>query len=112
MSAKSELDAVVSDAANTLIPQLTSELQTLAKTSGWPDVVVNSLSVTFDGSNLVVSYPKELSTAVDNLEYGNQSDMPNAVIRSFVYRSGETLKSVLANRSVTNLLELEGVFGG
>jgi hypothetical protein len=112
VSATSDLDSVVSDAAFYLIPKLTADLKSAAKSSGWPSEVVNVLSVSFDGENLAVDYPEEVSTIVDNLEYGNSSEAPNSVIRAFVYRSGDTLKSVLANRSVNNLIELEGVFGG
>lgn len=112
MSATSNLDAVVSDAAYYLIPQLTSELKNMAKTSGWPKPVIDSLSVAFDGSLLSVEYPKSMSKLIDDLEYGNGSDLPNSVIRSFVYRSGDTLKDVLANRSVNTLFDLEGVFNG
>lgn len=112
MPATNELDAVVSDAAYHLIPQLTEELRATAKNSGWPQSVINALSITFDGSDIIVDYPKQLSQIVDNLEYGNGSDLPNSVIRAFIYRSGDTVRSVLANRSVNNLFELEGVFGG
>jgi hypothetical protein len=110
--ATSDLDAVVSDAAFYLIPQLTADLKAAAKSSGWPAEVVSTLSVVFDGKDLSVDYPQELSKTVDNLEYGDSRNAPNSVIRSFIYRSGDTLKSVLANRSVSNLMELEGVFGG
>ncbi len=112
MPAGNELDAVVADAAYYLIPQLTEELKATAKTSGWPNAVIESLSVTFDGSNIIVDYPKQLSQIVDNLEYGNGSNLPNSVIRAFIYRSGDTVKDVLSNRAVGNLLELEGVFNG
>ena len=112
MSATSNLDAVVSDAAYYLIPQLTSELKDMAKSAGWPKPAVDVLSVAFDGSTLSVDYPKSMSKMIDDLEYGNGSDVPNSVIRSFVYRSGETLKDVLANRSVNTLFDLEGVFNG
>lgn len=112
MPAKSDLDAVVSDAAFYLIPELTADLKAAARSSGWPSEVINVLSVAFDGENLIVDYPPEMSGIVDNLEYGNSTKAPNSVIRSFVYRSGDTLKSVLANRSLSNLIELEGVFNG
>jgi hypothetical protein len=110
--ATSDLDAVVSDAAFYLIPELTSDLKSAAKSSGWPVEVISGLSVIFDGKDLSVDYPQELSKVVDNLEYGNSQEAPNSVIRAFIYRSGDTLKSVLANRSVSNLIESEGVFGG
>lgn len=112
MSATSNLDAVVSDAAYYLIPQLTSELKDMAKASGWPKTAIDSLSVGFDGSLLSVEYPTAMSKMIEDLEYGNGSDLPNSVIRSFVYRSGSTLKDVLANRSVNTLFDLEGVFNG
>jgi hypothetical protein len=110
VSATSSLDSIVSDAAFYLLPQLTTELKAMATASNWPKIAVESLSVIFDGSNISVDYPKEMSKVIENLEYGNASDMPNSVIRSFIYRSGETLKSVLADRTVTNLFESERVF--
>lgn len=112
MPAKNDLDAVVSDAAFHLIPELTAELKASAKSYGWPDAVVNALLITFDGENLLVDYPKNLDKIVDNLRYGTGDEAPKAAIQSFIYRSGETLKSVLAGRSVNKLFEVEGVFGG
>ena len=110
MAANSSLDAVVSDAAFYLIPQLTQELKNTAKVSGWPKLAIDNLSVSFDGSNLSVDYPPQLTRMIEDLEYGNGSDLPNSVIRSFIYRSGATVSSVLATRSVSNLFESEGVF--
>ena len=112
MPATSDLDAVVADAAYYLIPELTSEVKEIAKSFGWPEPVINAMSVSFDGENLLVDYPKEMSTLVDNLMYGDGKNPAKPAIQAFIYRSGETLKSVLANRSVSNLMELEGVFGG
>ena len=112
MSATNSLDAVVSDAVFYLIPQLTQELKAAATTSGWPKTAFDVLSVSFDGSNISVDYPPQTARMIEDLEYGNGSDLPNSVIRSFIYRSGDTVKSVLANQSVSNLFESEGVFGG
>jgi hypothetical protein len=110
MAATSSLDAVVSDAAFYLIPQLTEELKATAKTSGWPKSAIDALSVSFDGSSLSVDYPPQLKNMIEDLEYGNGSNFPNSVIRSFIYRSGPTVNSVLANRSISNLFEAEGIF--
>jgi hypothetical protein len=110
MAATSSLDAVVSDAAFYLIPELTDELKAAAKTSGWPKAAIDALSVSFDGSNLSVDYPPRLKSMIEDLEYGDGSNLPNSVIRSFIYRSGPTVSSVLANRSISNLFESEGVF--
>jgi hypothetical protein len=110
MSTASNLETVVADAAFYLIPQLTEDLRSAAKVSGWPAEVIDSLSIKFDGAILSVDYPAAMAKTIEDLEYGTGAEMPNSVIRSFIYRSGETLESVLANRSVSTLFDLEGVF--
>ena len=112
MSTASNLEIVVADAAFYLIPQLTEELRTAAKNSGWPTEVIETLSIKFDGSSLSVDYPTAMAKTIDDLEYGTGAEMPNSVIRSFIYRSGETVESVLANRSISTLFDLEGIFNG
>ena len=112
MSTASNLEVVVADAAFYLIPQLTEELRTAAKNSGWPTEVIETLSIKFDGSSLSVDYPTAMAKTIDDLEYGTGAEMPNSVIRSFIYRSGETVESVLANRSISTLFDLEGIFNG
>jgi hypothetical protein len=106
-----DFDAVVSDAAYYINKELTPELKAAAKQAGWPKEIVDVLSVQFDGKDIYVDYPPKLESQIDNLTYGNGPTSPNPVILPFRARSSETVKSVLANRVVSNLFELEGVFG-
>jgi hypothetical protein len=110
VAATSNLEIVVADAAFYLIPQLTDELKTAAKIAGWPQEVIDALSIKFDGSSLSVDYPTAMSKTIDDLEYGKDAEPPNPVIRSFIYRSSETVESVLANRSINTLFDLERIF--
>ena len=111
MSETGDFDAVVSDAAYYLNKELDPELKAAAKTAGWPKEIVDALSVQFDGEDIFVAYPPQLESQIDNLTYGTGPISPNPVILPFRNRSSDTVKSVLANRVVSNLFQLEEVFG-
>lgn len=68
------------------------------------------LSVEWDGRNLSVVYPSEYAQQIENLEYGEGSDKPNTVIRAFVYRCIPTVKNVLANVTMPQLMDVEEMF--
>lgn len=110
MQKNNQLEAIASDAAYALVQQLTLELKSLASAADWPNDIVAQLSVEWDGRNLSVVYPSDIADTVFNLEYGNESDKPNSVIRSFTYRSAPTVKEVFANRTLPQLMDLEGLF--
>ena len=107
---ESELQFAASDAAHTLRPQLEEQLQYAAETAGWPERIVLGLSVDFDGTSLIVNYPDEIATDVENLEYGAEFKLPNPVIRPFIARSGGYIKDVLATVTLDDLIEMEEVF--
>ncbi len=106
----SEVDAVVSDAAFALIPVLTDELVALAISSNWPVEVIKQLTVSFDGSSLSIDYPETVAAKVQALEYGNGSNLPNSVLRSFVYKAEPIIKRVYQERVASNLFDLEEIY--
>ena len=110
MQRSEKLEAIASDTAFALVDQLTSELRALADASDWPAEVVSRLNVEWDGTNISVTYPSEIATLVENLEYGTESDRPNSVIRAFTYRCVPTVQAVLANRTMPQLMDAEGLF--
>ena len=66
---KIDLDVISRSAVKELLPTLTDQLRTLAKTSQWPGRVINNLSVeSTDDFTLYVDYPEEMSTEVEDLE--------------------------------------------
>jgi hypothetical protein len=104
--------ALLDEAADALIPQLTKQLRDFAFTSGWPSRLVSKLNVELSGGNLIVVYPDEYASEIENLEYGNAAQLPNAAIRPFILRTSKTLKTVLDNMVVGSLIEEVGVFNG
>jgi len=103
------LQFAASDAAQVLQPILQDNLQEHARAAGWPERIVGSLIVTFDGSSLLVKYPDELSSEIDDLEYGKPYGLPNPVIRPFVYNSEAYIGDVLVSRTLDLILDAEGV---
>jgi hypothetical protein len=105
-----ELSYIASDTVNRAIPHLENLFKTLAKASGWPEYIINAISIQYDGENIVLIVPPEVEEEVDNLEYGSLNNIPNAVIRPFLERSGRVIEPIFANNTIDDLLELEEVF--
>jgi hypothetical protein len=105
-----ELIYVANDAASAAIPSLENLLYTLAQDSNWPEYIIKSLSVQYDGESLILTYPPELAEEIDNLEYGTLNTLPNAVIRPFLARSPAIIEEVLGTNSFDDIMELEEVF--
>lgn len=106
----SKINDIASDAAFALIDRLTADLKATASAADWPDYIVNSLAVQWDGNSLFVAYPPSLAKEIEDLEYGNFSDKPNSVIRAFLYRCSTAVKEVLMNRTLPQLMDAERLF--
>jgi hypothetical protein len=109
-TAKSDLNALTSDAAYYLMDPLNNLLREMSQAAGWPKEVTDSLYVDFDGERLSVAYPDDMTDEIMDLEYGRGSMLPNSVIRAFIYRSDKVVKTVLASKTADALFELEEVF--
>lgn len=106
----SSIEAISRKAVEALLPTLTEQLRLLASTSQWPKNIVESLSVECDRDfNLFVHYPEELTTTVEDLEYGGPGQMPNAVIRPFISRSEGPIAKVLSEKTINNLFPEMGI---
>lgn len=107
-----DFNAVVSDAAFYLSKDLEPKIKDAATKAGWPKDVVEALSIKFDGDNIYLDYPPQLSNVIDDLTYGTGVTPPNPVVLPFKYRSTDAVKQIFEERAVVNLFELEEVFGG
>jgi hypothetical protein len=107
---KDNLDEAVSILAQRAIPDLTEQLQNSATTAGWPEEIVDSLSIRFDGENLRVHYPEKLANQIEDLEYGKIFGLPNPAIRPFISRSKAYIESVTAEAFLEDFAsQLEGI---
>ena len=97
-------------AIDSLLEPLTIQLRSLAESSGWPANIINSISVIADEDyNLHVDKPDELKEEIDDLEYGAEFGLPNAVIRPFLLRASATLESALEDIVLGDLFEEVGI---
>jgi hypothetical protein len=110
LPAAAELNYAANDAAHIVTPALEQALYELAASSNWPEYVIKALSVQYDGENLILTYPPELTEEIDNLEYGTLNKMPNAVIRPFLSRSDAIIEHTLSSKILDDLMEMEEVF--
>jgi len=104
------LDEAVSILAQRVVPDLTEQLQSSATTAGWPEEIVYSLSIRFDGENLRVHYPEKLASQIEDLEYGKIFGLPNPAIRPFISRSKAYIENVTAEAFLNDFAsQLEGL---
>ena len=71
--------------------KLTSEVRRKAYLMGWPTSISRQLLVDVNSAGqYVVRYPKQLTKAIMNLEYGDQNTPPTPAIRGFLKSIGNT----------------------
>ena len=103
-SRKNNVDALAHKAALAL-PNLTSQLQEIAKLSDWPEELIDSLSVEVDTLyDLEVKVSDNMKAKVDNEEYGIEFGMPNAAIRPFVNRVGPSVEAAIRDAVLDDLI--------
>ena len=97
----------VSEAIQT---ELTEDLQNMASTQGWPDHIVDVLSVRVTKNKIDVHYPSALSDDIENIEYGHNEQPPSSVIRHFKrkleQKSMDILHKEIDNNPLGALLSL------
>lgn len=111
MSAKSNLSP--EEISKPLLPGLTKSLHIWAKKSGWPERVIESMSVIYKDGSIVVNYPEDTANEIESLEYGGGGGvyvMPNAVIRPFTYRAASEINDAIADAIVDEISETGGIW--
>jgi len=103
------IEAIAEDTSDTLSLPLTLELRTMANGAQWPSNFVAALTVDYDNGEIVVNYPEALSEQIENLEYGDINSLPNSVIRPFIYRAQNDIKSVIERQALGDLMEMVGI---
>lgn len=78
---KRALDSSFDEVAKALAP----ELRTQARESGWPEEVVQMLSVESRNGYIVPVVPEMVREQVEELEYGNRSTSPSGVLHKMFH---------------------------
>ena len=104
MSAKSKLPYLSDSDTQALLGDLTFELRDLARNSGWPERIINFLSVIAQNGDITISYPDKLASEIDYLEFGDLNDLPNAVLRPFGSRIDSYISKSVGGQMFNNML--------
>lgn len=105
------IEVASSDAAYNLIPQLEYLLAVMADGYGWPDDVIEQLTVSYDDGKLSLTHPESMDKQINDLQYGDENGTPpRPLINNFVRRAESAIQKSLANNTLDLLLEMEEVF--
>lgn len=92
--------------------EMTKVLRERAADAGWPEEVVNNLSITFDGSNIKFDFPQHLEEQVYDLEYGTLTQPPSAVMRGLMYRIAGFMDEIIDDELLDTMVMSEEVLHG
>jgi len=87
-------DKIASDALKRAAERLTPEFRQEALDAGWPAQIVMQLTVEEVDGELSVQYPENISSEVEDLEYGTPETVPTALIRNFMFRHSEGVQDI------------------
>lgn len=104
-SKKSSINTLADRVSASLLGPLTEDLRQIATDSGWPESLISVLNVEVDLSyNLKVVYPESFKNDIEDLEYGVEFGVPNAVIRPFILRVGSTIQESIKSSVLEQML--------
>lgn len=101
---------VYDDIQSFLIPTLQADLINRATAAKWPAHITSQLILSLDDGELFVSYPESIKIEVDNLEYGNQGELPVPVLRPFAMASASAVENSVGSSIQRALDEGYGVW--
>ena len=106
MQSNALISTLESNLSSGLSEELTQELISFAKKSGWPSDIASKLTVAYEDSTLVISYPDSLEAKISELEYGTAGTPPRAVFRPFEVRMRDRITK--ASSEIALELFMEG----
>lgn len=107
-----ESEAFLSTVLSAIVDPLTLDLRKKAKDAGWPANLVNKLTVVSEKGAIFIDYPEEYKQKIEDLEFGTGKNLPNSVIRPFIYTASSEVAWALKQRVAEDIFENGGVWGG
>jgi hypothetical protein len=87
-------EEVAAQALKRAAERLTPDFRQDALTAGWPADIVFQMTVEENDGDLYLSYPDSIAGKVETLEYGNESQSPNPVIRRFIRNHTDGIQDI------------------
>jgi hypothetical protein len=79
-----------------------------AVSAGWPVALTKQLRVVITNTSMDVEYPEDLSSRIEDLEYGDGITPPSPVFRKFAKTNKTRIENVLVDTSIDYLFD-EGI---
>lgn len=102
------IESVSHSAAVKASQPLSTVLKDMAREAGWPEEVVNHLSVVTKDGNLTPYYPGHVEKTVNDLEYGTEIEPPKMVLRKFNYNLSDLMQPYIAKELESRMSEVVG----
>jgi hypothetical protein len=99
-------EKIAAQALKQAAERLTPDFRQEALNAGWPADIVFQMTVEEQDGDLYLSYPDSISEQVENLEYGNNEEAPNPVIRRFIRNHTDGLDDIFESAFEDVALEL------
>ncbi len=100
-----ELIPALTQSTKTLNKPLTQALRKSALSAGWPVALTKQLRVVITDTSMDVEYPENVSTRVENLEYGDGVTPPTPVFRKFAKANKTRVENSLVDTSIDYLFD-------
>jgi len=101
----------ISPIASKSLIKIQNELTNLLKVDAilalWPKNIAAKLKVVITKSEIIITYPDNLSQQVEDLEYGSKDTTPLPVFRRFITKHGNVISNNIADSTLNFLVNEE-----
>jgi hypothetical protein len=86
--------------------QLTTTVRQDAAASNWPSELASKLSIKVTKSGILIEYPDDLATEVEDVEYGTYTSSPAPIMRKFIDKHTTELANAITEWTFDYLFEV------
>jgi hypothetical protein len=107
-----DVEKLINENAQMVVEEMTSDLRSRAKKSGWSDDLTNNMQVSYTKDNLQVDYPEQHENAIYDSEYGNKEVPHKAAIRPFSNNLDKYVVKIFDDAVIDGLITETKAFHG
>jgi hypothetical protein len=105
LTRSAEFKDITDSTLSSMLDRLTNYLKLKARNAGWPYSAWSVLSVTADETGyMYIDYPQDYSKQIEDLEFGDQSNPPNPVLRPFMSEADLIIDEIMTGPLAEDLL--------
>jgi hypothetical protein len=108
----SSVENLIKDNASRVVEDMTYDLRSRAKKSGWSKELVSSMQVAHQNDDINVVYPEKKEEELYDSEYGSMSEPHKAAIRPFSYNLDKYLTQIIDDTVIDAIITETRAFHG